>query len=56
MHARYAAEEKPKTRKEKRSEWDLLNDSKAIWLRKPKVRFGPVESELELLHIMYMHR
>ncbi|GIL89128.1 hypothetical protein Vretimale_16178 [Volvox reticuliferus] len=29
-------EEKPKaTRKEKRMEWDLLNDNKAIWLRKP---------------------
>ncbi|GLI59667.1 hypothetical protein VaNZ11_001606 [Volvox africanus] len=29
-------EEKPKaTRKEKRVEWDLLNDNKAIWLRKP---------------------
>ncbi|GFR49495.1 hypothetical protein Agub_g11413 [Astrephomene gubernaculifera] len=29
-------EEKPKaTRKEKRQEWDLLNDNKAIWLRKP---------------------
>lgn len=25
-----------KTRKEKRKEWDLLNDSKAIWLRSPK--------------------
>lgn len=25
-----------KTRKEKRQEWDLLNDSKAIWLRKAK--------------------
>ncbi|GIL68672.1 hypothetical protein Vafri_21916 [Volvox africanus] len=29
-------EEKPKaTRKEKRVDWDLLNDNKAIWLRKP---------------------
>ncbi len=30
-----ADEAKPKTRKEKRQEWDLLNDNKAIWLRKP---------------------
>eukprot|EP00197_Chlamydomonas_leiostraca_P012972 CAMPEP_0202865410 /NCGR_PEP_ID=MMETSP1391-20130828/5942_1 /ASSEMBLY_ACC=CAM_ASM_000867 /TAXON_ID=1034604 /ORGANISM="Chlamydomonas leiostraca, Strain SAG 11-49" /LENGTH=829 /DNA_ID=CAMNT_0049545253 /DNA_START=106 /DNA_END=2595 /DNA_ORIENTATION=+ len=29
-------EEAKKTRKEKRKEWDLLNDSKAIWLRAPK--------------------
>lgn len=26
-----------KTRKEKRKQWDLLNDSKAIWLRKASV-------------------
>ncbi len=25
-----------KTRKEKRQEWELLNDSQAIWLRSPK--------------------
>lgn len=25
----------PATRKEKRPEWELLNDNKAIWLRKP---------------------
>lgn len=32
------AEEKPKTKTEKKTiyEWELLNDSKAIWLRSPK--------------------
>lgn len=28
--------ETKKTRKEKRHEWELLNDSQAIWLRQPK--------------------
>lgn len=28
-------EEKPKTRKEKVRDWEVLNDNKAIWLRKP---------------------
>ena len=28
-------EEAPKTRKEKQLVWELVNDSKAIWLRKP---------------------
>ena len=31
-----SAEPKQKTRKEKRLEWELLNDSQAIWLRPPK--------------------
>eukprot|EP00798_Chlamydomonas_sp_ICE-L_P027680 gene27680-7322_t len=30
-----AEEEDTPTRKEKRMEWDLLNDNKAIWLRRP---------------------
>jgi heat shock protein beta len=30
-----AEDEKPKTRKEKQQVWDLVNDNKAIWLRKP---------------------
>ena len=28
-------EEEPATRKEKQLVWELVNDSKAIWLRKP---------------------